>query len=307
MIRRAQATVDGSPALASIFGAKGAGGRNGHKEAARVLMVKKNGMHGHAARAGLPNAAFDPPQAGQFLPGASAVLRFKDGGVFHSRVSRVGIMQRGLDVPDALELPRMLRAVVPFMRSGFALIGEFVAFALGESVRTLQVFRAATGSVPCFPAVIGTLDDLAKPAAGLRSVDAVRIGRRTFEVIDFPAGKMGAADSQSWRAPSAVKMKAPFLVPANRRILLIPLIYFGWIALSSPLRGGGLLRFVPARTNAMNLPCLASARSIGSSYSRPFLRSHFSIHRWAAVVPPDNWRRWRCRALRPGRPGRRSW
>ena len=45
-------------------------------------------------------------------------------------------------------------------------------------------------AAPGFPAIAGTLNDLSKPSTGLRCVQPVRIGRRTFHVINLPAGKM---------------------------------------------------------------------------------------------------------------------
>ena len=55
-------------------------------------------------------------QAGQLVPGLAAVGRAEDRGVFHAGVDGVGIGQRRFEVPDALELPGMLRAVVPLVR-----------------------------------------------------------------------------------------------------------------------------------------------------------------------------------------------
>ena len=74
-------------------------------------------MHGHAARAGLPlRPRSVPAQAGQFLPALAAVGGVEQSRIFHARINRVGIGKRRLQVPDALELPRMLRAVIPLMR-----------------------------------------------------------------------------------------------------------------------------------------------------------------------------------------------
>src|SRR5207253_3216156 len=39
-----------------------------------------------------------------------------------------------------------------------------------------------------------TLNDLPKPTAGLRSIDAIGVNRRAFDVINLPSGKMRAAD-----------------------------------------------------------------------------------------------------------------
>ena len=71
----------------------------------------------------------------------------------------------------------MLRAVVPLVRAGRPVVFELIADCF-----------------PGLPAVIGALDDLAEPTAGLRRVDAVWLGGRAFEVINFPTRKMRAAD-----------------------------------------------------------------------------------------------------------------
>ena len=39
-----------------------------------------------------------------------------------------------------------------------------------------------------------SLDDLAKPAAGLRRIDPIGICRRALHVVHLPAGKVGTAD-----------------------------------------------------------------------------------------------------------------
>ena len=87
-------------------------------------------------------------QAGQFVPVLPAVGRLEQRGVFDAGVDRVGIGQRGLEVPDALELPRMRRAVVPLVGAGHAVVGELVADRL-----------------PGLAAVVRALDHLAEPAA----------------------------------------------------------------------------------------------------------------------------------------------
>src|SRR5277367_3861603 len=80
-------------------------------------------------------------------------------------------------MPDPLEFPGMSRAVVPLMGAGISVVGEFISRRL-----------------PRFAAVVGSLDLLAKPAAGLGGVDSIRLDRRTFEMIDFPAGKERTGD-----------------------------------------------------------------------------------------------------------------
>src|SRR5262245_57373159 len=81
-------------------------------------------------------------------------------------------------MPDAFELPGMRRPVVPLMRSGDALIDEFVSNGL-----------------PRKASVVRTRNDLAEPAAGLRRVKPVWIGRRSLEVINLPSRKVRAVHS----------------------------------------------------------------------------------------------------------------
>ena len=70
----------------------------------------------------------------------------------------------------------MLGAVVPLVRAGRPVVFELIA-----------------DYFPALPAVIGALDDLAEPTAGLRSVDSVWLGGRALEMINFPTRKMRAA------------------------------------------------------------------------------------------------------------------
>src|SRR6266403_1257722 len=74
-------------------------------------------------------------------------------------------------MPDALELPRMLIAVVELMGS--------------EGCPRLY---------PSLAAVVGALNDLPKPAAALRGKDAIRIDRGPLQVVHLPAGKMRTTD-----------------------------------------------------------------------------------------------------------------
>src|SRR5262249_40170544 len=48
-------------------------------------------------------------------------------------------------------------------------------------------------SLPRLATITRALDDLAKPATRLRCIDPVRIGGRSFDVINLPASKMRAA------------------------------------------------------------------------------------------------------------------
>src|SRR5579862_8758129 len=76
-------------------------------------------------------------------------------------------------MPHPLELPRVWRAVVPLMRAGNAFVGELVAHRL-----------------PGFTSVARALDQLAEPAGGLRGIDAVRVGRRSLQMVHFPSCKV---------------------------------------------------------------------------------------------------------------------
>src|SRR5579872_373011 len=80
-------------------------------------------------------------------------------------------------MPDAGELPGTLRAVVPLVRAGDAVVRELVAHRL-----------------PGLAAVVGALDLLPEPPAGLRQIEPVRIGGRPLDVVDLPPRKVGAAD-----------------------------------------------------------------------------------------------------------------
>src|SRR3954468_7211808 len=104
-------------------------------------------------------------------------------------------------MPDAFEFPRVLRPVVPLVRSKwftvrrFGVIGELIALAHRHAFWSFSFLaRWCARLEPGFSTVVGALNDLAKPAACLRRVDAVRIDRRSFEVVHFPAAKMGTSN-----------------------------------------------------------------------------------------------------------------
>ena len=171
-------------------------------------------------------------QPGQFLPGLAAVRGTEQGGVFHTGIDGVRVGQRRLEMPDALEFPGVLRAVVPLVRAGYAFVGELVAHRF-----------------PVLPAVVRALDHLAEPAAGLGGIQPVRVDGRALEVIDLPAPQMGPADLPRLRLPSDVRMKAPLRVPTRTRTCLMP---------SSPL----------SYTSRMHNPC-GYCGSLRSSVIRP--------------------------------------
>src|SRR5579871_1929019 len=102
-------------------------------------------------------------------------------------------------MPDALELPRMLRAIVELMRgerlAGFrrSVVDELVALAFRHAAGSGRFARRRPRLMPRFAPVIRALDDLPEPSAGLRGIDAVRINGRSFEVVEFPAREVRSA------------------------------------------------------------------------------------------------------------------
>ena len=108
-------------------------------------------MQAHAARARLPDAArVVLAQPGQLLPRLPAVGRAEHGRVLDAGKHDIGVGQRRLKMPDALELPGVGRAVVPLVGAGLALIDELIA-----------------DGCPGLAAVVGALHDLAEPVVGL--------------------------------------------------------------------------------------------------------------------------------------------
>src|SRR5579871_1287832 len=116
-------------------------------------------------------------QSRQFFPTLAAVGRAEQRRVFDTGINRVGIAAGRLEVPDARELPRMRRAVVPTVRSGRAVVDE-----------------AIVDRLPRAPAVVRSLHDLSEPARRLRRVDSVRIRRRALHVVDLPAAEVRPVD-----------------------------------------------------------------------------------------------------------------
>jgi len=80
-------------------------------------------------------------QSGGFLPPVPAVDRAEQGGVFNPCVDRVRISERRFEMPDSLEPPGVLRAVLPLVSSGNAVVRELI-----------------THRLPCLAAVVGALD-----------------------------------------------------------------------------------------------------------------------------------------------------
>src|SRR5258707_9939647 len=112
-VLRNEALVDGLPGFAGVVGAERTRGGNGDVDAIGVFLVENDGVETHAAGAGLPlGACTVAAQAGKLVPILAAVGGFEKSGVFHARVDDVWIGMRRLEMPDALEFPGMLSAVV---------------------------------------------------------------------------------------------------------------------------------------------------------------------------------------------------
>src|ERR1019366_7398753 len=73
-----------------------------------------------------------------------------------------------------------------------AVVNEFIARGRRHRARLGRFF--ASGRLPGFAAVIGALDDLPEPAAGLRGIQPVRVNRRSLDVVQLPAREMRTAD-----------------------------------------------------------------------------------------------------------------
>src|SRR5206468_8653010 len=106
-----------------------------------------------------------------FMPRLAAIRRAKQGGIFYTGIKSIRIVQRRLDVPHPLELPRMLRPVVPLVRrdrlTGLRrrVIAELIALALWHAARaSRRLARRRPGLKPRFAAIIGTLNHLPEPA-----------------------------------------------------------------------------------------------------------------------------------------------
>src|SRR5579864_2393609 len=85
----------------------------------------------------------------------------------------------------------MLGAVVPFVRTRHSFVLKLVSHCL-----------------PGIAAVIGSLHHLTKPAGVLGGVEAIRVNRRTFNMVDLPARKMGPAYFPMFTLPVSAQDKS---------------------------------------------------------------------------------------------------
>ena len=84
-------------------------------------------MQAHSARARLPEMPLGATHSGKFLPRAAAVRCLEQGRVFRSSVNGIRVGRRGFEMPNAFEFPGVLRAVVPLVSAGNAVVVELVS------------------------------------------------------------------------------------------------------------------------------------------------------------------------------------
>src|SRR6266542_703737 len=197
-ILRMQSPVNWFPTGARVITAKRARRRDCNKNPFPIAGIQKNGVQAHAAGSGLPKRSRTvAAQSGKFLPGLTAVGRAEQGGVFDTGINSIRIVERRFQMPDSFELPGMRLAVIPLMGSerftglSRSVVNKLVALALGRPFgRRSRLAGRRPWLEPRPAAVVGALNNLPEPTAGLRRVNAVPIRGRTFDVIDLPSGKM---------------------------------------------------------------------------------------------------------------------
>ena len=135
------------------------------------------------------------------MPVLASIGRAEHRRIFHPGVDGVRIGQGWFQVPYSFELPGVLRVVIPLVcRERLAglrrnVVSELVALALGHAFGSLGLIRRCPGLVPRLTAVIGALNDLAEPAAGLRRIQPIRVHGRAFQMVHLPAAKKRPADA----------------------------------------------------------------------------------------------------------------
>src|SRR5690606_18718007 len=142
----------------------------------RIRRVEENRVQAHATGSGLPlRSCSVTAQPGQLVPRLASIGRAEDCCVFHTCVGGVGVVERRLHVPDALELPRMLRTVVPLVRGKRlavlfgSVVDELIALAFGHAVARGQLLRRTSWSGPRLASVVRSRNDLPEPPARLRN------------------------------------------------------------------------------------------------------------------------------------------
>src|SRR5215216_4890462 len=100
-------------------------------------------------------------------------------------------------MPDSFKFPRTLGAIVVLVGGqrlpGFRrrVIDKLVALSRRSTVRHRGRFtRRGPRLLPGLATVIGTLNHLPEPSAGLGRIESVRLNGRAFEMVRFPACEM---------------------------------------------------------------------------------------------------------------------
>ena len=206
---RLQSPLIGCQVWPRVIGPKCAGRRDRDENPLGPAGIQNDGVQAHAARARLP----EMPLALR-SPGSSCQVRPPSGpeqrGVLRPGVNGVWVCRRGFEMPDALELPGMLRAVVPLVGAGHAVIVELVSDRL-PGLRRRHRSAGSSGRTSRWSAT---------HTAGSGSA-----GDPLRWYISQPA-KCGPLIFQRSRLPSDVRMNAPFRVPTNTLILLMLLAGF---------------------------------------------------------------------------------
>src|SRR5204863_6895330 len=109
-----QTSVDRLPCFAAVIRPERARGRDRDEYPLWIFRIDQNRVKTHSARTGLPTGAgIVLAQAGKLAPAFSAIFRFESCRILYARINMIDMVKRRLQMPDAFEFPRMLRAVVP--------------------------------------------------------------------------------------------------------------------------------------------------------------------------------------------------
>src|ERR1051325_3789506 len=104
-------------------------------------------------------------------------------------------------MPNSFEFPWLQSAVIKLVRrerlTRFLrrVVNKLVALAHRHAFgRGHLCVGGCSGLEPGLTAIVRALNDLSKPAAGLRRINAVRIHLRTLHVVNLPASEMRTTD-----------------------------------------------------------------------------------------------------------------
>src|SRR5579862_5612338 len=203
-------------------------------------------------------------EAWELGPRLARVRAFENGRVFDAGEDRVRVGERGLEVPDSLELPWMGGSVVPAVGTGGSFIDELIAFTLGPSGFGHQLFGRASRRIPSFAAIIRSLGDLAEPAAGLGGVNPVRIHGRTLHVVDLPSAEVRTFDLPIFPASVCGADERPLLCPNQNSDLTHSFILCGnALARDRTCMNDAIGHFAGCVRDQLTLAAVVSKSSIG--------------------------------------------